>query len=111
MTSRADHIVTKNLLPRGSVLARRHAHYFMTRLINSTGSTLRQLAISMNSSTSTRRSPASIFQTNESLRLSFAANSRCVRSAASRASTIAAMTARCLKLLSRKERLQNRGDS
>jgi hypothetical protein len=34
-----------------------------------------------------------------------------VRSAASRASTIAAMTARCLKLLSRKERLQNRGDS
>jgi len=45
-----------------------------------------------------RRSPASIFQTNEFERPSFAASSRCVRAAASLASTIAIITARCRAL-------------
>lgn len=60
--------------------------------------TPRTREISMNSRTLSCRSPASSFHTNEFDRFSFAANCRCVRPAACRASTMTAMSARCLAL-------------
>src|SRR6185437_4925903 len=60
--------------------------------------TPRTREISMNSRTLSCRSPASSFHTNGFDRFSFAANSRCVRPAACRASTMTAMSARCLAL-------------
>lgn len=81
------------------------------------GSSPRQRAISMNSRTCTRLSPASIFHTNEFERFSRAASWRCVNPAAFRASTMAAIRARwralrrCFKPLPPKWRRQNNHDS
>lgn len=58
----------------------------------------RARAISINSSTCSPRSPASNFQTNESDLFSLAASWRCVRPAAWRAATTAAISALCFAL-------------
>jgi hypothetical protein len=55
-------------------------------------------AISMNSSTSIRRSPASSFQTNESDLFNLSANCRWFRRAAFRAATITEISTRCFAL-------------
>lgn len=69
-----------------------------TRANICTGSSPRQRAISMNSRTSTRLSPASIFHTSEFERFRRVASCRCVNPADFRASTIAAIRARCRAL-------------
>jgi hypothetical protein len=85
--------------PHGEVAAEQRDQR-STRRSRSNGSAPTARAISMNSSTSTRRSPASIFQTKELDRFNLAVSCRCVMPAACRASTIAATSARCLPLRS-----------